>query len=506
VAINSYDSVPTPTYALSVDKNNVDEGGTATFTLNTKGVGNATYSYIITPVGTSKIYANDFTSGVEGTITTTGNVYSAVGTVSITTANNMDFNSETFRFSVANGVNIYKDVVINATKIPVPTLTVNKTTIALDSASAAQRQLTLTLTCPGVANGTNTTYLNSYHTGGNKNNLSGNGYSGTMTFTNGVATKILQYVSDGDSDYEYDEWKVMLPSPYTAPDGSDYLISPRILQMDGTKTFTTSIDKTTLPAGNTATIKMSVAATTWPFTFNYAISGATSAELSGLPLTGTITTAANTTSKNSEAYLSIAANSTYASAGKSVTVAIGSTVPGNMNPDATSQIFVLAPDTTTPGYGAGLSLETVQVGNIIVPSYDYYYMPKVVTANVKTGTKLYAKVYVTRAGTKISGPTISTITIGTTYTMQSVMTSFSTTNWSSSSTPNQGTTTPIKYNGSTGAVIAVSTPITGVKVGDTFVCEIYTTSAATGTPVASTSALVPAGFQAAVSGAVKIGY
>ena len=135
-------------------------------------------------------------------------------------------------------------------------------------------------------------------------------------------------------------------------------------------------------------------------------------------------------------------------------------------------------------------------------------MPTVVTTNVKSGTKLYAKVYVTRAGTKISGPEKSLITVGTTYTVQEQFNNIGqgSTNWASTSTPNQGTATPINYNGTIGGFAATSTPISGVKVGDIFVCEIYTTSAATGTPVASTSVIVPAGFQAAVTSAVKIGY
>ena len=95
-------------YVLSTNKNSVSRGNSVIVTLNTSGIGNASYPYVITGAN-----ANDFVSNtLSGSLSITGNTQQASGTLTLDITDKADAIGKTFDIAFASAGNVNTDITI----------------------------------------------------------------------------------------------------------------------------------------------------------------------------------------------------------------------------------------------------------------------------------------------------------------------------------------------------------------------------------------------------------
>jgi hypothetical protein len=507
-------------FSLSSDRDFVDEGNTVIFTLQTTGIGNASYQYDIS--GTN-ITASDFTTPRSGRVSLVGNTTLAVANVSVTLAKNVDdFAAEQFTFAVGDGFNRSRTVTINPSAAPDPTIEMDKTLINLKLA-ADQRTVTFTILIPGytgTANyvmlngkdavaGTSTGYTPSAEvqstgigkTGsnmGDAKNVSNADREGTLTFTGGVATKTIVFVGDNYNNLENYRMRIMLPAGYALASGQRWTDSKRVIFAQNASLGTWKVDVPTfVGAGNTFAITINTYKSFSGAQFNYNITGVTSDDLNGASLTGvidTFTVTGNTTaSDGTGSSQTFTVNSSLSSA-KNIVVNIGSAVPGALTPNTAVAEMMISPSAITmPTYAGRISLsqetstQGVGTGTIlgIVPKVvtTRLYTVDINTVNVPNKTVLTYTVDVFRGTKKIDSAASQKATI----------------------TANSFTSAPRSYNSNTTTTAGVFTTtiqseIFGVQPGDVFHLTVRNGTAI----VAQSNTVVPANFVTTPD--VKIGY
>lgn len=266
------------TYALTVDSNAVNEGGSFTVTLTTTNVSTGTaIPYTISGVSSADISDEQ----LSGLFTISNNTATKTFTVTedLTTEG-----TETFTMSLTN---ISESVVVtigDTSTTPVQSYTLDLGGVASINEGS---DLTVTLTTVNVADDTTVPYTIS-GTGITTADIGGNALTGNFTVTSNTATLILPITSDAATEG--------LETMTIALDNGESSVNVNIndTSVAGTVSYTLSSSAAAVDEGDSVTITLTTTNVDDATTAAYTITGVTSADIGGESLTGNFTINSNT--------------------------------------------------------------------------------------------------------------------------------------------------------------------------------------------------------------------
>ena len=269
-------SVATPTYSLTSDVSDVDEGGTVVITLATTNVVTGTNL----PYTVTGINAADLSSGSLTGVFVVG----TTNTVTLELANDLTTEGEeTITLALDNGL-ADVEVTVNDTSEnpPTPTYSLQTNTASVDEGGT----FTITLNTTNLANGVSVPYT---ITGVNSADISGASLTGNFvvgttdqkTFnvtadltTEGTETFALA-LDNGEASIN-----VTISDTSLTPSGPSYSLTSNVSEVD---------------EGGTVIITLTTTGVSGGTTLPYTISGVTSADIGGASLTGNFTVGSSET-------------------------------------------------------------------------------------------------------------------------------------------------------------------------------------------------------------------
>jgi len=187
IVINDTSTTPLPTYTLSADTTNINEGDTVTITLTTTNVSDATsVAYTVTGID-----ANDLTAGsLTGNFTISSNTDSISFTLSEDLATE---NTETLTLALDNGQDSIAITVNDTSTAPAATYALSSDVANVNEGGT----VVFTLTTTNVADATNLAYT---VTGIDANDLSAGTLTGNFTVTSNTATVSFTLAEDATTE------------------------------------------------------------------------------------------------------------------------------------------------------------------------------------------------------------------------------------------------------------------------------------------------------------------
>ena len=266
------------TYALTVDTNAVNEGGSFTVTLTTTNISTGTaIPYTISGVSSADIGDEQ----LSGLLTISNNTATKTFTVTedLTTEG-----TETFTLSLTN---ISESVVVtigDTSTTPVQSYTLDLGGVASINEGS---DLTVTLTTVNVPDDTTVPYTIS-GTGITTADIGGNALTGNFTVTSNTATLILPITSDAATEG--------LETMTIALDNGESSVNVNIndTSVSGAVSYTLSSSAAAVNEGDSVTITLTTTNVDDATTAAYTITGVTSADIGGESLTGNFTINSNT--------------------------------------------------------------------------------------------------------------------------------------------------------------------------------------------------------------------
>ena len=266
------------TYALTVDTNAVNEGGSFTVTLTTTNIlTGTTIPYTISGVSSADIGDEQ----LSGLLTISNNTATKTFTVTedLTTEG-----TETFTLSLTN---ISESVVVtigDTSTTPVQSYTLDLGGVANINEGS---DLTVTLTTVNVPDDTTVPYTIS-GTGITTADIGGNALTGNFTVTSNTATLILPITSDAATEG--------LETMTIALDNGESSVTVNIndTSVGGAVSYTLSSSAAAVNEGDSVTITLTTTNVDDATTAAYTITGVTSADIGGESLTGNFTINSNT--------------------------------------------------------------------------------------------------------------------------------------------------------------------------------------------------------------------
>ena len=266
------------TYALTVDTNAVNEGGSFTVTLTTTNISTGTaIPYTISGVSSADIGDEQ----LSGLLTISNNTATKTFTVTedLTTEG-----TETFTLSLTN---ISESVVVtigDTSTTPVQSYTLDLGGVASINEGS---DLTVTLTTVNVPDDTTVPYTIS-GTGITTADIGGNALTGNFTVTSNTATLILPITSDAATEG--------LETMTIALDNGESSVNVNIndTSVSGAVSYTLSSSAAAVNEGDSVTITLTTTNVDDATSAAYTITGVTSADIGGESLTGNFTINSNT--------------------------------------------------------------------------------------------------------------------------------------------------------------------------------------------------------------------
>ena len=266
------------TYALTVDTNAVNEGGSFTVTLTTTNISTGTaIPYTISGVSSADIGDEQ----LSGLLTISNNTATKTFTVTedLTTEG-----TETFTLSLTN---ISESVVVtigDTSTTPVQSYTLDLGGVASINEGS---DLTVTLTTVNVPDDTTVPYTIS-GTGITTADIGGNALTGNFTVTSNTATLILPITSDAATEG--------LETMTIALDNGESSVNVNIndTSVSGAVSYTLSSSAAAVNEGDSVTITLTTTNVADATSAAYTITGVTSADIGGESLTGNFTINSNT--------------------------------------------------------------------------------------------------------------------------------------------------------------------------------------------------------------------
>ena len=266
------------TYALTVDTNAVNEGGSFTVTLTTTNISTGTaIPYTISGVSSADIGDEQ----LSGLLTISNNTATKTFTVTedLTTEG-----TETFTLSLTN---ISESVVVtigDTSTTPVQSYTLDLGGVANINEGS---DLTVTLTTVNVPDDTTVPYTIS-GTGITTADIGGNALTGNFTVTSNTATLILPITSDAATEG--------LETMTIALDNGESSVNVNIndTSVSGAVSYTLSSSAAAVNEGDSVTITLTTTNVDDATSVAYTITGVTSADIGGESLTGNFTINSNT--------------------------------------------------------------------------------------------------------------------------------------------------------------------------------------------------------------------
>ena len=266
------------TYALTVDTNAVNEGGSFTVTLTTTNISTGTaIPYTISGVSSADIGDEQ----LSGLLTISNNTATKTFTVTedLTTEG-----TETFTLSLTN---ISESVVVtigDTSTTPVQSYTLDLGGVASINEGS---DLTVTLTTVNVPDDTTVPYTIS-GTGITTADIGGNALTGNFTVTSNTATLILPITSDAATEG--------LETMTIALDNGESSVNVNIndTSVSGAVSYTLSSSAAAVNEGDSVTITLTTTNVDDATSVAYTITGVTSADIGGESLTGNFTINSNT--------------------------------------------------------------------------------------------------------------------------------------------------------------------------------------------------------------------
>lgn len=284
IVINDTSESPAlaPTYSLSTNVNAIDEGGSVTFTLVTTNVLRGTQvPYTITGVSSADIGApltGNFTIGATGTAVLS---ISAVNDLATEGAETLTVTLDNITPTVSQSVTI-RDTSISPS---LPTYFLSASSVSVNEGSS----VTITLTTTNVANGTSVPYT---ITGRNITpaDFGGAFLTGSFTITNGSASLILNIAADATEEG---------PEVFTITlDNITPTISAIVSINDTSKTplqagYALATSSPKINEGGSVTITLTTTNVAAGTLVPYTISGISSEDIGGQPLSGNFNVSAS---------------------------------------------------------------------------------------------------------------------------------------------------------------------------------------------------------------------